>query len=121
MTTKQVESENTVKKTQEELNNEIKAKAVKAEFTKINSGEWTNKEVYIEGEISFEPINDEILSEMLVTVEEDEGFGVYTVLIIDRSNIDKLLNGTKIRVYGKCRKDETTGMPALSGNVIEFL
>lgn len=104
---------------QDDLNKEIKSKAEKADFVKINGGEWKSKEVFVEGEITLES-SSKILPEFTVTTKEGNGFGMYSVVILDTSKVDNYKKGSQVKVYGKVLDKNDLGMPQISGNVIEL-
>lgn len=108
------------KETQEDINNKVKVEAVKADFVKVNAGEMNNKSVFTEGQVS--SINkDQVMPTFTLTVKGENGYGMYSILCIDKEYIKNINNGDNVKVYGKVDGKDSTGMPKITGNIIEKL
>lgn len=120
------------KPTQEELDAKLKQEAVEADFVAANGGEYeTGKEIKATGEIT-NLLNKEgeILPVFTLTTKESDGFGMYTVKVMQAnttvtqkevtlSNGTKLTEGTQVTVYGTYDGRSEVGFPLINSTVIE--
>jgi hypothetical protein len=114
-----VSSEPSVSKepTQEELNAKLKSEAVKADFVKINGGEWKDKKVFAEGEISNVDVQDPVTT-FLLAAKEGNGLGVYKIRAVT-SLIGKINDKDKVKIYGIVNEPDKDGIPKILVTVIE--
>ena len=101
--TEEVGKSNNKEKTQEQINQELREKAIRADFTVINSEEETDGlAVFAEGEISVVDykgsIDIDVFPSFLLSQEEGDGFGVYHISNI--LSVDGLEDGDEVIVYG---------------------
>lgn len=118
--TQQQSTENNSKATQKEeikeTLEEVKKKAVKANFIDMNTGKKIDGYVYITGEVLLES-GTEKLDWINVTTEEGNGYGIYSVLNMVDEKLD-IKDGDIVTFYGiQAPKREETGAPSI---VAEF-
>ena len=105
-------------KTQDEINDDIKNKSVKGDFIKINAGEMKGESVYLVGEV-ISIYKENIPPTFLLKTKEGNGYGLYSIKVIDKNLLNKLKEGLKVKVYGKVLEKNDCGMPTVSGNIIK--
>ncbi|CUP05515.1 DNA binding protein [Clostridium baratii] len=104
--------------TQNELNDKIKKEAVKGDFVEINDDKMNNKSVFITGEVS-NIDSDEVIPTFMLKSKESDGYGLYLIKLMDKDLLKDIKDGKKVTVYGKVMGKNDSGMPEISGNVIE--
>lgn len=107
--------------TQEDLNENLKQAAEKADFVKINghTDEYKNIKVYAEGAISsvdYDNIFD-IFPSFALSQVEGEGYGVYH--ITNALSVPDLKDGDSVIVYGVVTGVSNLGAPKISATVVE--
>lgn len=118
---KQVNKE---KVSQEDLNNNLKKEAIKAEFTVLNghNAEKADLKVFAEGEISAVDYNKvmDVFPSFLLSQKEGDGYGMYH--ISNLLDIKGLKNGDNVKVYGTVDKElSKDGIIKINATIIENL
>lgn len=106
--------------TQEELNAKIKEEATEADWVKLNGSddEFEGQCFYAQGKVNV-LVDDAVFPSFTLTVETENGFGIYNIIVIEKENFNALTEGDEVRVYGKLMGKSSLGFPELSGNIIE--
>lgn len=102
--------------TQEELNEQLKAEAVQADFVELNNDNAEeNKKVFSVGEVTH-IAKEGMLGEFTLTTEEDDGYGMYTI-----SNFTEVevAEGDNVKVYGVTSGKDDLGVPVINATIIE--
>lgn len=97
--------------------------AVPADFVQINGGNWYGKSVSITGQVTV--IDKEgatyVLPNFTTSQPEGDGYGVYIVVVTDKTMLDKIADGQTVTVYGSVYEpDEKTGLPVIVEHEIEL-
>ncbi|MBB6623850.1 hypothetical protein H7E67_10465 [Clostridium gasigenes] len=104
--------------------------AVRAEYDALKSGAMIDKQVYVEGVVSFldvdkEANNMECQTFNITTKGESTEFYSITnyneIKGIEESERNNIRNGDKIKVYGFCNGNSKIGTPNIDAYVIEKL
>lgn len=114
-----VEAEETVinEPSQDELNEQLKEEAVKADFVELNVDTPPDgKKVYIEGEVSL--LTAGTVDEFVLTSEEETGKGMYKIEFADTTDVD-YSEGDQVRVYGAVNGKDEVGMPKVLATILE--
>lgn len=110
------------KEEKEKANVEIKEKATKADFVKINGQKPNFEPIYIKGEVSFlnpSEYSDNI-SRFTITSKENDGFGMYTGVSSEIEDNKKLKEGETITIYGYATGKTEAGLPEILVSTIDF-
>jgi hypothetical protein len=104
--------------TQEELNAQLKEEATKANFVELNSDDTEKgQKIFTVGTIDV-VIKEGMLGEFSFTTEEDEGYGMYTVVNVMGTEVTK---GDKVKIYGVYDGKDESGFPIINATIIEQL
>ena len=116
-----VEDQQNIEKDQEDLNEELKKEAVKADFVELNGNVEKNKslKVFAEGTISVVDYDNvmDLFPSFLLTQEEGEGYGMYHITNI--LGIEGLKDGDIVKIYGVVDGKNDSGMVKITATVIE--
>lgn len=103
--------------TQEQLNEEIKKKAVRADFVEMNvDNPPDGKIVFVEGEVSV--LTKGAIDEFILTSKEGNGHGMYNILLANTTDAE-FSEGDHVKVYGAVNGKDDTGMPQIFANLLE--
>lgn len=102
----------------EESNKKIREEAVKADFVKINGEEMNGKAVFVTGKVSNLEL-DETIPRFTLTSEENNGYGIYTMVLFDDDAKDRIKDGETITAYGYVIARDSSGIPQITANIIE--
>lgn len=111
-------SEETPKKSDEEIHQDLIEAAVQADFVEINSGNWEDKVVYIEGRVTAVYDDGIYTTFMLSQKESEDGYGVYGIKILSICIKEKIVDDDIIRVYGRVDGRDSTGLPQISSTYL---
>lgn len=103
--------------TQEELNEELKQDAVRADFVELNvDNPPKDKKVFVDGEVS--SLKEGALDEFIITSKEGNGNGMYSIQLANTTNVE-FKEGDIVRVYGTVDNKNELGFPQIFGTILE--
>lgn len=103
--------------TQEELNEELKQDAVRADFVELNvDNPPKDKKVFVDGEVS--SLKEGALDEFIITSKEGNGNGMYSIQLANTTNVE-FNEGDFVRVYGTVDNKNALGFPQIFGTILE--
>lgn len=119
-TQEEPETEEAAGPSQEELNEQMKEEATEIDFVEANGGDLSpGTKVKATGEISALDPTGLRGGDFMLSVEEGDGFGVYSVTNLNTVEIP-LEEGQTVTVYGTFDgAEEGTSMPMITATIIE--
>lgn len=103
---------------QEELNTQLKQEATKADFVELNvDNPPEGKKVFIDGEVS-SLIRDDSINEFILTSKENDGYGMYKIILVNSSDAD-FNEGDQVRIYGGVKGKDDIGTPEILASILE--
>ena len=115
ISTEQQENKNDM--TQEELNEQLKKEATRADIVEINvKNPPIGKKVYIDGEVDV--LTEGAIDEFLITSKESKGLGVYKIKLFNTPDVE-FKEGDQVRIYGRITGKDETDTPEISATILE--
>lgn len=113
------QQENKKDMTQEELNEQLKKEATKANFVEINVDNPPNgKRIYIDGEVSILTEGGGIDTFTLTSKEDNNEYGIYKIELANTTDA-VYSEGDIVRIYGTVNDKDETGMPKILATILE--
>ncbi|MGP9039836.1 DNA-binding protein [Cytobacillus kochii] len=112
------QQENNNDMTQEEVNEQLKKEAEKADFVEINvDNPPEGKKLFIDGKVSLLTEGD--FDEFILTTDEGPGeHGMYGIQLANTTDA-VYSEGDEVRVYGVVNGKDETGMPKILATILE--
>lgn len=105
-------------KSQEELNEQLKKEAKKADIVELNvDNPPIGKKVFVDGEVSSLSKNDSI-NEFVLRSKENDGNGMYKIKLINTIETD-FNEGDQVRIYGAVTGKDETGTLEILASILE--